>query len=200
MRLIGLTGGIATGKTTVSRIIQDFFGIPVINVDDVSRIVTQKGSLPLSQIVFYFGDEALNQDGTLNRAFMRSRIISSENDRKILEGIVVPAILDYVERTIQDLESQGNEIIIVENALMFEQNTYQNYQEIIVVTCDPIIQLQRVMKRDGATEESANGIIKLQYPLAKKESLANYVIYNNREVDSLESQIINVWSKIQEKE
>lgn len=196
MRLIGLTGGIATGKTTVSMILETDFKVPVIRVDMISRIVTQKNSPTLDALVRRFGSEILTPDGMFDRAVMRHKIISNAQERRDLEQIMIPAITAYSVKILNHLESQHQEIAVVENALMFEQQTNQNYQEIIVVSCHPEIQLRRVMERDQATKEQAQGIIDLQWSLLEKERLANYVIYNNKDFEFLKQQTYTTWQQV----
>ena len=198
MRLIGLTGGIATGKTTVAKLFNDKYDVPVIKVDDVSRSVTKKGSPILQEVVEHFGEESLNDDGTLNRSYLRQIIITDREEGKALEGIIVPAIARWVANRLQELDEEGQEIVFVENAMMLEQGTYKNYDEFIVVTCSSEVQFERLMGRGNQTEETARGMLKLQLPLEKKEELATYVIKNNKDVSCLGDEVDRVWKEIQE--
>lgn len=198
MRLIGLTGGIATGKTSVAKLITSKYHAPILNVDDISRSVTALGSPILKQISDELGEGCLSEDGTLNRAFLRERLISDKDFAKELEGIVIPAILQNVNSTLQRYENDGHEIVFVENAVMIEKETYKNYDEILVVTCSEETQLKRVMSRDGQTEEQARGIIALQLPLSEKEAIATYLIRNESCVTALELEVDRVWKEILE--
>jgi dephospho-CoA kinase len=196
MRIIGLTGGIATGKTTVAKILQEKYLVPVLNVDLVSRTVTVPGSETLAKIVSEFGNEVLNPDGSMNRAFLRQKIIEDEESRNTLQSIVIPAIQEWVASTLKRLESAGEKIVVVENAMMFEKGSHENYQEIIVVACTPETQLTRVMARDNQTEEQAKGMIALQIPVEEKAKLVDYVIRNDGTEDDLIGATINIWEEV----
>jgi len=197
MRLIGLTGGIATGKTTVAKFLASKYGVPIINVDDVSRSVTEVGSPVLGAVVKAFGSVCLKEDGSLNRPYLSNRIIANDEDRKTLENIIVPAIVKWVSDSLQKLENDGHEFVVVENALMVEQGTYTNYDDVIVVTCSKENQLSRLMLRDGRSLENAKAFIKLQYPLEDKEKIATYLIINNDDATALEKEVDTTWNLIQ---
>jgi dephospho-CoA kinase len=196
MRIIGLTGGIATGKSTVANILNKEYGLPVLNVDTVSRSITEPGSKTLAKIVLEFGDEALNKDGTMNRGFLRQKVISSPESKDALESIVIPSIQNWVSDTLQDLKDDGVKVVVIENALMIEKGTHDNYDQLIVVTCSPKTQIERVMERDNQTEEQAKGMIALQLPLEEKERLASYLIRNNGTYYELRELVSKLWDEV----
>jgi len=198
MRLIGLTGGIATGKTTAAKYFSAKYNVAILNVDDISRLVTDKGSEVLSEIVKHFGKEVLNNDGSLNRAYILRIIISDKSLADVLEGIVVPSISRFVSARLQELDESGQEVVFVENAIMFERGTSKNYDEIIVVTCSEAQQLDRLIGRDN-TEKHSRRMIARQWPLKDKEALATYLIKNDGDINSLEREIGRVWKEIKGK-
>jgi dephospho-CoA kinase len=198
MRLIGLTGGIATGKTSVGKFLASKYDVPVLNVDDVSKSVTATGSPVLQEIVNRFGKECLKDDGSLNRNFLRGKIITDKESAKALEGIVIPAITSRIMGILQEYDEAGKELVFVENAVMIEKGTYKNYDEILVVTCSEETQLKRLISRDNQTEVQARGMISLQMPLKSKESMATYLIRNDTDVETLEAEVDRVWLEISE--
>jgi len=196
MRLIGLTGGIATGKTTVADNFYRTKGVPILKVDEISNLVTKKGTDALSKVVKHFGSKCLLEDGTLNRSYLRQILISDKEQAKALQDIVIPAISNFVSLQLKKFDDMGVDIVLVENAVMFEKETYQNYDEIIVVTCSKEAQLERLMERDDQTKEQAEAMLSIQMPLLQKEKLATYLIRNDGDFEDVYSEVDRVWEEI----
>lgn len=195
MIAVGLTGGIATGKSTVARILRER-GIPVIDADQVAREVVDPGRPALEGIVARFGPEVLAPDGTLDRAAMRRRITVDADAKRALEAITHPEILRIIVERLQALAEEGWPAAVVEAALMVETGSYRNYPVLVVVTCDPELQVRRVMARDGVTDADARAIIATQLPLAEKERVATHTIRNDGTIEELEARVAAVWSAI----
>ena len=195
MTVLGLTGGIGTGKSTVATLLRRL-GVPVIDADQVARDVVEPGKPALAAIVAAFGSSVLTPQGTLDRAAMRRRISHDGDARKTLERITHPAIAGAIAEELQRLQGEGRARAVVEAALMVETGSYRLYGDIIVVTCSPDVQLARVMSRDGVSEEDARALIASQLPLAEKEAVARYVIRNNEGLDELERQTREIWDQI----
>lgn len=192
---VGLTGGIATGKSTVAAILRAR-GVPVIDADAVAREVVLPGEPALARIVTRFGADVLAPDGTLDRAAMRRRIASDPEAKRALEGITHPDILGRILTRLQALAAEGQPAAVVEAALMVETGSYRAYTALVVVTCDPALQLRRVMARDGVSEAEARAFIATQLPLAEKERVATHVIRNDGTLADLEARVDEVWSRI----
>ncbi|MEZ4319707.1 MAG: dephospho-CoA kinase [Myxococcota bacterium] len=191
MRLVGLTGGIATGKSSVAqRFVAN--GIPVIDADQVARQVVEPGQPALASIVEAFGPDALDASGHLDRAAMRERIIADPAARRQLEGITHPAIALAIAQQVQALAASGHPVVIVDAALMVETGSYRQYAEVVVVTCSPETQLARLVRRDGMTEERARALIATQLPLADKVAVAHHVIVNDTTLDALNARVDEV--------
>lgn len=195
MKRIGLTGGIATGKSTVARWLRER-GVPVIDADQLAREVVAPGSPCLASIVATFGTDILRDDGQLDRARMRQRIAEDPRARRTLEGITHPAIFAAMQRELNACEAQGHPVAVVEAALMVETGSYTDYDELLVVTCSPRIQLSRLLARDGTTARDAKRLIDAQLPLARKEEVASCLLVNDGSVDELHVQLAAQWPKL----
>ena len=191
MKVVGLTGGIATGKSTVAALLRAR-GVPVIDADIVAREVVAPGTEGLAEIVAKFGPGVLSASGELDRAAMRARISADPQARRDLEAITHPRIAMTILERLQRLAAEGNAAAVVEAALMVETGSYQRYDALIVVTCSPETQLARLVGRDGMTEAAAKALIATQLPLAEKERVATVVIRNEGDRKSLEAQVGSV--------
>lgn len=189
MKLIGITGGIATGKSTVSRILQEHYDVPVIYVDRLSRTVVEPGTPALDKLVEEFGVEILLPTGYLNRPALRKITIHDGSKMDIVTGIVWPEIAKQIQRMMTNFESIGVRAVCIENAIMIETGNYDLYDEIVVVTCDSDIQMKRVMSRDNQSEEDAQAMINRQMPLEDKAKFATFLITNNGELPELRAQV-----------
>ncbi|TNE88250.1 MAG: dephospho-CoA kinase, partial [Deltaproteobacteria bacterium] len=185
MRVIGLTGGIATGKSTVASLLAERYGLPVVDADQVAREIVAPGEPALAAIAERFGDGVLQADGTLDRAVLRERIMANADDRAALNAITHPAIFVRMRERLAELEAAGHADAVVEAALMVETGSYRMYPVLLVVSCDPETQVQRVMVRDGVDEAQARQTLAAQLPLAEKEAVATHVIKNDNGRDAL---------------
>jgi dephospho-CoA kinase len=188
MTVVGLTGGIATGKSTVARRLVAL-GIPVIDADQVARQIVEPGQPALEALVRRFGEGILDASGALDRSAMRQRILNDAEARQSLNAITHPAIFEAVARQLQALAAAGARRAVVEAALMVETGSYRQYPELIVVTCAPQTQLRRVMARDGMSEGDARALMATQLPLADKEAVATHLIRNDGDEATLVAQV-----------
>jgi len=195
VQLVGLTGGIATGKSTVARILATL-GAPVIDADQVARAVVEPGSPALFAIVEAFGPSALRSDGSLDRSAMRSRITHDAAARRRLEAITHPAIRQAIVAEITRLAGEGHPAVVVEAALMVESGSYKMYPHLIVVSADRERQLDRLVRRDGMSPDDAGALISTQASTAEKEAVATHVIRNDGDLAELEAQTRATWAEI----
>ena len=195
MTLVGLTGGIATGKSTVARILQGM-GVPVVDADQVAREVVVQGEPALADIVDAFGPSVLSPDGTLDRAALRKRIVRDPGARRRLESITHPPIRARIAERARELADRGHEHVVVEAALLVETGSFREYPILIVVTASPEIQVTRLMARDGVSEREARATLQTQLPLADKEAVATHVVRNDGDRASLEARVREVWGAI----
>ncbi len=182
MTLVGLTGGIATGKSTVAAMLRDL-GHVVIDADQVARDLVQPGAPLLQELVEAFGDSVLMPDGKLDRGELRARIASDAAARARLNSLMHPAIRSEIQRRVA-LHSDAP-LVFVEAALLVETGGYREYDALVVVTCESDVQFQRLMSRDGGDDSTARGMVSAQMPLPDKEALADHVIRNDGDLPAL---------------
>ena len=195
MKLIGLTGGIASGKTTAAAILRRL-GAAVIDADELSREVVRPGQEAWKEIVGAFGSLVLQQDKTLDRKKLRSIVFDDPAARKKLEAIIHPKVRALAEKKIRELEAAGNEIIVYEVPLLFEGQLQRWVRPVIMIACDIATQKQRLKERDGLTDEKAQQHLDAQMSLEEKRRLADYVVENNGSLNDLERQVKAVLERI----
>jgi dephospho-CoA kinase len=196
MRVVGLTGGIGTGKSTVAGFLRES-GVPVIDADQVARRVVEPGSPTLAALVEAFApDTILDAAGSLDRGAMRARIAADGSAKQTLDRITHPAIGAAIMADLADLAQGGASVAVVEAALMVETGSYRRYSALLVVTCTPERQLQRVMRRDGSTEAEARAFIARQLPMADKEAPATCVVRNDGSLADLERAAAAAWDVV----
>ena len=197
MKTIGLTGGIASGKSTVARILREDLNLPVIDADQVSRDVTAKGTPGLAWIVEAFGPDVLDDQGGLDRAALRSIVQADRNRRKALEGITHPLIRQEIEDRLTALEASGAAVAVVEAALMIETGSYQHYDHLLVVLADEETQVARLRERRGMDEDSARQWVANQMPGEEKAAVATVVLRNEGSLEQLREAVLEAWGQLE---
>ena len=188
MRVIGLTGGIASGKTTVSNLFK-ISGVPVIDADLVARQVVEKGTVGLSALVNRFGEAILNTDGTLNRTELGKRMFSEEAIRSEVNDILQPIIRQEIISRMQAYKDQGKTLIVLDVPLLFEMHYENLCDDIIVVAVSVETQIARMEKRNGYTRQEALERIQSQMPLEEKVKRATIVWSNEGTLQELEQKV-----------
>lgn len=196
MKLLGLTGGIASGKSTVAAILRRL-GAAIINADELSREVVQPGQEAWKEIVDTFGPAILQEDKTLDRRKLRKIVFDNPEARKKLEAIIHPRVRALAEKKIRELAATGSSIIVYEVPLLFEAQIHLWLRPVILVACDVETQKKRLLERDRLTEAEAQQHLDAQMSLEDKRKLADYVIENNGDLEELERQVRGVLQKIQ---
>ncbi|PHF04655.1 dephospho-CoA kinase [Bacillus pseudomycoides] len=196
--VIGLTGGIASGKSTVSQMFREL-QIPVIDADIIAREVVEQGKEAYKEIVDVFGEEILQADGELDRPKLGSIVFHNEEKRLCLNKIVHPAVRKEMNVQKDMYIKEGVQAVVLDIPLLFESKLTALVDRIVVVAVSPSMQLERLMKRNGFTEEDAKARIDSQMPLAEKATLANKVIYNDGTIAETKAQlqlILKEWNII----
>ncbi len=174
---VGLTGNIASGKSQAALVFAEL-GAHIIDADLIVHGLLTCGTPTAGKIVESFGSEVLNPDGSINRKKLAAVVFSQSDKRLLLNSLVHPDVRREVQRRIAELEERfpGGGIIIVDAALMVESGSYKFYDRLIVVICDPALQLARIVNRDGLSIEEAKARIAAQMPAQEKVKLADYTI------------------------
>lgn len=194
VRIIGLTGGIASGKSSVAGILEEF-GAPVIDADQLARQAVLPGSPSLALIAGEFGDDMIAVDGTLDRKRLGSLVFGDPEKRRNLEGILHPEIKRLgVERIAKEIAA-GHHLLVYMAPLLIEAGAVDRVDEIWVVTVRPEIQLERLMARDGIGPEEAQRIIDSQMPLAEKAAYGRVLIDNSGTPEETRRIVSDIWKK-----
>lgn len=188
MKIIGLTGGIASGKSTVSRLFNEH-GIPVLDADLIAREVVEVGSVGLQQIKEQFGEQVLHANGELNRQVLGQMIFQQPQLRQQLNEILQPLIRQQFHLRIQEFDQQNEPLIVLDVPLLFEMKYEEFCDEIIVVYVSSDTQLRRLMQRNQFTKEEAKERIASQLSLDEKKLRADIVFDNNGDFGELEKQV-----------
>ncbi|MEW5838573.1 MAG: dephospho-CoA kinase [Pseudomonadota bacterium] len=192
MLVVGLTGGIASGKSTVAELFAQL-GAPVIDTDLIARKLVQPGQAALDEIVAKFGTQALQQDGQLNRAWLRQRIFSSSADRIALNAIMHPKIRAQVGDELAALQTASADYAIVVIPLLVESRHYDALlQRVLVVDASEEEQVQRLMQRDGQSRLQAETAIKAQASRTQRLQRADDVIDNHGAVEALARKVADL--------
>ncbi|KAF9133801.1 hypothetical protein BGX30_012145 [Mortierella sp. GBA39] len=198
MKVVGLTGGIASGKSTVAKTIQSL-NIPLIDCDLLARLVVEPTHACYRKLVKHFGTVILQnqQDGQpLDRYKFGTIIFSDAAQRRIANGIIHPAVRDEILKRLLKYWIKGTSLVVVDVPLLLEGELWRIVSDVIVVYCPPEVQLERIKTRDGLSEEDALARINAQRPLIEKVDYADHVIYNTSDLESLNTATLKVLDAI----
>jgi dephospho-CoA kinase len=195
VKLVGLTGGIASGKSTVAEILARQ-GAAIINADVLAREVVEPDRQAWTEIVNTFGTAVLQPDRALDRQKLRAIIFDDPDARKKLESIIHPQVRALAEQRIREHAAAGYAVIVYEVPLLFEGNLQEWLRPVILVACDVDTQRKRLQSRDNLSAVQAQKHIEAQMSLEEKRRLADYVIENNGSLEDLERQVQAVLEKI----
>ena len=188
MLKVGLTGSIAVGKTFVCGVFREL-GCAVLDADQVARDVVEPGSAGLARVVDAFGESVLRPDRSLDRPRLAEVVFGNEEKRLLLNSIIHPLVFQAQDRWIRDREAKDPDgIAIVDAALMIESGGYRRFDKLIVVWCEPELQLQRLMARDGLDRTDAEKRIASQMPQDDKKGYADHLIDTSGHFDDTRRQ------------
>ncbi len=188
MRVFGLTGNIASGKSAVAAMLREA-GIPVLDADRVSREVTAPGGRAYDAVVEAFGRGILRADGTIDRKRLGEVVFADASLRARLEAITHPAILEAMKEALSELARGGHRAAVVEATLIHESGRKGLFEAVISVTCDRETQIARLISRDGISRSQAEARIRAQMDAERKADASDYVIDNSGTLEETRRQV-----------
>lgn len=192
--IIGLTGGIASGKSTVSKMLEEL-GLAIVDADKIAHQVVEVGKPAYTEIVRVFGERVLQPDLNINRPELGSIIFNDKQKREMLNSIVHPEVRKEMLQQADSHIKNGAKAVILDIPLLFESKLTHMVQKTILVYVDEDVQLKRLMLRNGYTEAEAKARISSQMPLVEKKSLADVVLDNNSSIDHTREQLLLILKK-----
>jgi dephospho-CoA kinase len=202
--VFAITGGLATGKTTAAKFIQNL-GYPVVFTDDIAKVLMIENNEIKDKIIKKFGSKAYHNDGSLNAAFISELVFADESDDNLqaLNQIVHPYVIDEMMLQIESLSEKGDKIIFVESALIYEAELNDGFDYIITVVCSEANQIKRAMARGNLSEKQAIARISKQISLKDKAAWSDFVLNNDNSIDGLENSIrflLPIWESLKPKQ
>lgn len=193
--VIGITGGIASGKSTISSILKEL-GAFIIDVDIIARGVVQKDEKAYNEIVQYFGCDILLPSGEINRKKLGNIVFSNPDELKVLNSITHPEIINRVAKKVEELKTNEVKVIVIDAAILIEMGLSTYCDSIWLVYVDKEIQLNRLMERDRFVYLDALNRIKSQYSNENKAQFADVIINNNKPLEEVKREVKKLWNKI----
>lgn len=196
MLKIGLTGGIATGKSFVLGVLREL-GCEVMDADQTAREVVAPGQPAFEEIVSHFGGEIVGADGKLDRPKLGAIIFNNAEQREKLNSIVHPKVFEAQAHWLAEIETRNPQaVVIIDAALMIETGSYRRFDKVVVVYCEPEIQLQRLMARNNLTAEEATTRISSQMPSAEKLKFADFAINTSLGFEDTRRQTVLLYEQL----
>jgi dephospho-CoA kinase len=198
MLKVGLTGSIAVGKSFVTSVLGEL-GAQVMDADQTARAVVEPGTPGLAEVIETFGPQVLQPDGRLDRAKLGEIVFHDEAKRQRLNQIVHPLVMAAQDEQLlrwEEADPQG--VAVVDAALMIESGGYRRFDKIVVVFCRPEIQLARLMRRNGLSENEARQRIAAQMPQEEKKGYADYLLDTSNDFDDTRRQVEKLYAELRE--
>jgi dephospho-CoA kinase len=196
MLRVGLTGGIATGKSTVGAMFVEL-GCHLIDSDKITHELLEPGQEVHAAVVQEFGRGIVRSDQSIDRRLLGDLVFKDPQARAKLNSLIHPVVIQRQQEWLKDVETgDTNAVAIVDAALMIEVGTYKNYDKVIVVTCSPDVQRERLRTRSGLTDEQIDARIRSQMPMEEKVKHADFVIDNSGSMDITRQQVRQVFDRL----
>lgn len=190
--LVGVTGGIATGKSTVLRLLKEL-GSYTIDADALAHEALAPGNPCTAQVARVFGPEYLRPDGSVDRRALGRRVFKDPAARQQLEAIVHPWVLQRLDQEVEEARRRGARVVAAEIPLLFEAGLAGRVDVVVVVACSPESQRARLQARDGLSPGEAEARIRSQWPLAEKIARAHYVVHTDAGLEAVRKQVLGLW-------
>ena len=195
MLKVGLTGGIACGKTVVRRRLEEQ-GIPTLDADAVVHRLLQSGTEVTRRIAESFGEKVIASDGSVDRRALGAIVFGDEEARRKLNAIVHPGVWREIERFFEEREKASDPVAVVDAALMIETGSYKRYDFLVVVHCGPELQLERLMARDGLSREDAERRVRSQMPIEQKLPFGDFLVDTSGSIEETLKQTDELAARI----
>jgi dephospho-CoA kinase len=197
LKVLGLTGGIGSGKSTVARLIAEH-GVPVLDADRLAREVVEPGQPALAEVAAAW-PQAIGPDGKVDRKRLGDLVFADPTQRVRLEGITHPRIQALATQRLDDLAAQGHALAVYEASLLVESGRYKDFDGLVVVTASPETQLERVLARGDLTEDEAQARIDAQLPLLAKVRVATHLVDNDGALEATKEQVDRLVESLKDK-
>jgi dephospho-CoA kinase len=196
MLIVGLTGGVASGKTAVSQILREE-GAYLIDADQIARELVQPHTATWNELIRVFGKGILQEDGSIHRKRLAAKVFSDSEQRNLLNQILHPRIKVEMDRRVKEIgQKDPNAIVVIDAALLIELRNHREMDKVIVVTSTEKQQIERVKKRDGVEQEEAQKILSSQMPLEEKLKVADLVIRNEGSFEETKKRVKKVFQEL----
>ncbi len=193
---VGLTGGIATGKSTVAKMFREK-GAVLLSLDDIAHDVMEPGKPVWREIVSTFGDKILRDNKSINRKKLAKIVFKDKTRLKKLESIIHPAIVESWHNILTNVaKEKPDAVLISEVPLLFEKHLSGDFDATILVYAPPQIQIKRLVNRDSISPEEAKKRLEAQLPIDEKLQLATYVVYNDADLNNTRQQVDKLWNEL----
>jgi dephospho-CoA kinase len=196
MLLVGLTGGIASGKSTVAKLLAER-GAAVVDADEIARMVVEPGTEAWSKIVEHFGKKVLLPDQRINRVLLGRIVFDDAAKRALLNEIVHPQVMRVMADRLEELRSTDG-VVVCDVPLLVEVGSSEMFDIVVVITSDVETQIERLLAERGMGRGDAEARIKAQAATPEKVAVADYVIANDGDIAGLEAQVSDLWAKLTE--
>ncbi|SHM55984.1 dephospho-CoA kinase [Caldanaerovirga acetigignens] len=197
MRVIGLTGGIASGKSTVSKMLREK-GAYIIDADEIAKEIVKPGKPAWEDIVRHFGKEILDESGNILRKKLAKIVFSDEKELSVLNRITHPRIVEEIKRQLEECKKRNEKIVVIDAALLLEIGLDVLVEEVWVVAVDEKTQIERLIKRENyISYAEAVERIRAQMPLEEKLKFATRIIDNSRDIEDTQKQVDEIWREIE---
>jgi dephospho-CoA kinase len=198
MLIVGLTGGVASGKTVVSQVLREE-GAYIIDADQIAKELVQPHQPAWNELVKVFGEEILQEDGTIHRKKLADKVFADLKQRELLNQILHPRIREEMDRRTKEIGQKDPEAIVVIDApLLVERGEHHEIDKLIVVTSTQTQQIKRLKDRDGISPEEALRMLSSQMPLEKKVELADFVIQNEGSLEETKKRAKEIFGELKE--
>ena len=196
MLLVGLTGNIASGKSTVARLLSER-GATIIDADVLARRAVEAGTPAYDEIVKRWGPGVVAPDGALDRAALRRLVFSDEHQLEELNAIVHPEVTALRDELVSRARDRGDRIVVCDIPLLFERGLTDDFDRIVLVDAPRPVRLERLVRNRGLEETEAMGMITAQMPAELKRARADFIIDNVETLRALETRVMEVWEALE---